>query len=315
MKKVLIAVLALAAVACNKAEIVEQTPANAIAFESVFVDNATKSVSDPSYANDNLFSDFAVYGFVQGATLFDGKPVTGSGINGTWTYTGTQYWIDGAKYNFAAVAPFSNKNWNTTNFGIGETNLYFTNNGTQDVLYAQSAEITGAASGNSKVGFTFRHILSKVKFSFENKYLADDTKIQVRNIKINNAYKTGNVTLTSGTPVWKDQAGTLELKFGNAASAFDANEPIAHNATAESYNELLLIPGAVEGGYKVTFTYDILVGEGETKVKEFTKTATVNFTPEAGHAYDFKATITPGELIEFTVTPITGWTTETEGTM
>ena len=67
MKKVLIAVLALAAVACNKAEIVEQTPANAIAFESVFVDNATKAAYDASYNNTagNL-SEFEVYATITG---------------------------------------------------------------------------------------------------------------------------------------------------------------------------------------------------------------------------------------------------------
>lgn len=315
MKKVLLTLAAVATLAACSTEKTMDFAKDAIAFDNAFVDNATKSVSDPSYTNTKLFGDFAVFGFVEGAVLFNEKPVTGSGINGTWTYSGTQYWIEGAKYNFAAVAPYTDRAWSVTSFAKGETNLSFTNSGTQDVLYAQPTEITAEATGNEKVAFTFRHILSKVKFSFENKYIADNTTIRVRDIKILNAHAAGNVKLTSGEPVWSDQDGTLVLEFGNAATnAVDALEPMAHNAVVESYNELLLIPGAVTNDYTVQFTYDILVGG--TKVKEFTKTSNVDFDPAPGKAYDFKASITPGQAIEFTVSEVKGWdTTPGEDTM
>ena len=186
MKKTLFAVLALAAVAaCNKAEVVEQSAANAIAFDNAFVDNAVKSVSDPSFTNDKLFSDFAVYGFVEGASLFNNVTVSKSITNedlkkSTWKYEGTQYWIAGAKYNFSAVAPKTNGNWTDVSATKDGVSFTFTNNGELDILYAQTPQIEGKASGNPLVEFTFRHILSKVKFSFENGYNASNATIRSR---------------------------------------------------------------------------------------------------------------------------------------
>ena len=119
MKKIFIAALAIAALAaCNKTEVVGVTESNAIAFDNAFVDNATKSVNDPSFTNSNLFTDFAVYGFVEGAVLFDGtkvsKGITNDKLQSAWKYEGTQYWIAGAQYNFNAVAPMTAGGWTKT---------------------------------------------------------------------------------------------------------------------------------------------------------------------------------------------------------
>lgn len=324
MKKTLFAVLALAAVAaCNKAEVVEQSAANAIAFDNAFVDNAVKSVSDPSFTNDKLFSDFAVFGFVEGASLFNNVTVSKSITNedlkkSTWKYEGTQYWIAGAKYNFSAVAPKTNGNWTDVSATKDGVSFTFTNNGELDILYAQTPQIEGKASGNPLVEFTFRHILSKVKFSFENGYNASNATIRVKNVNITNAHATGNVALNNNTS-WTAQAGTLALAFGNAATtAVDAEEAFAFGATVESYNERLLIPGAVTNGYNVTFAVELLVGN--QVVKTYNHTATVTFAPEAGKCYDIKAVINAQNIdpnhaqepIEFTVAALPGWGNATD---
>lgn len=319
MKKTLIAVLALAAVAaCNKAEVVEQNPANAIAFDNVFVDNATKSVSDPSYVDGgNMFSDFAVYGFVEGAVLFDGtrvsKDITNDDLTkSNWKYEGTQYWIAGAQYNFSAVAPMTDAKWTEALATKDGVSFKFTNDGTQDVLYAQAAA-EGKVSGNEVVEFSFRHILSKVKFSFENLYNATNATIRVKNITITNAHKTAQVALGDNT-VWSNWAEPVSLAFGNAATtAVDAEEAYEYGKTVESYNERLLVPGAVTGGYNVTFTVDLLVS-GQL-VKTYEHKATVDFTPEAGKCYDIKAQINAENIdpdheqepIEFSVAALPGW--------
>ncbi len=342
MKKIFIAALAITALAaCNKTEVVGVTESNAIAFDNAFVDNATKSVNDPSFTNDNLFTDFAVYGFVEGAVLFDGTQVTGSAINGEWSYTDTQYWIAGANYNFAAVAPMTSGNWtkktSTVDMTDGSskytvtTNLSFVNNGATDLLYADAGKILGLASGNAKVAFTFRHVLSKVKFSFENAYNASAATIKVYDVKITNAYQKGNVALTSASTAWSDQAQTLVLDFGAAVNEgvddADADgvqinntaDAFAYNTTLESYNELLLIPGAVAGGYNVTFKVDLLVSD--QKIKTYEHTAKVNFAPAPGTCYDIKAVVNAEnidpeqeqEAIQFTVTEINGWADPADG--
>ena len=320
MKKIFIAVLALAAVAaCNKAEVVEQNPGNAIGFDNVFVNNATKSVDDPSFDADNMFDDFAVYGFVEGAELFNGttvsKEISNDDLKDTeWKYTGTQYWIAGAKYNFSAVAPVTDKKWEKTAADTDGVTLTFTNDGTQDLLYAKTDEIEGEVSGNDVVSFQFRHVLSKVKLSFENEYNASNATIQVRDIKIVNAYATGNVALDANT-TWTAQAGKLLLEFGNAAvTGADALEPFGFNEAVESYKELLIIPGGVEGGYVIEFVVDLLVNG--TKVTDYEHTAKVDFTPVAGNCYDIKATINASNIdpahaqepIQFTVAALPGWT-------
>lgn len=317
MKKTLLAIAAMVAmVACNNDYVVKEAAPEAISFDNVFVDNATRSVNDPSYTNTKLFSNFQVYGYVEGQPLFNaensGVTVSGSGLgeSGSWTYTGTQYWIPGAEYNFSAVAPATG--WTKTAANATSTTLSFTNDGKHDLLYAQTAAIEGQESGsNEKVAFTFRHILSKVKFSFENAYNATNTVLQVRDIMINNAYANGSVVLTDTDTNWTVLANsnTLDLSFGNAntTSINTDAQTFAYEAEVESHEELLLIPFEYTDSNKlnITFEYDIVVS-GEV-VATFPVTSEVAVNLEPGKAYDFKATITPGDPIVFTVTTVNDW--------
>lgn len=325
MKKTLLLVAAaVALVACSNEETVRQSAREAIGFDNAFVENSTRSVNDPSFDADNMFSDFAVYGFVEGAVLFDGTAVSKS-INNTdlssyWKYAGTQYWVAGANYNFNAVAPLTNGGWTKTAADATSTTLSFTNDGTTDLLYAY-ATAEGQAENNQPVAFTFRHTLSKVKLSFENAYNATNATIKVRDVKITDAYATGNVVLTDAT-AWSTQDGKLELAFGNAvaddATSTDALA-FAYNTTLESYNELFMIPGegpTLDGEkhtYTVTFTVDLIVSG--TVVKTYEHTINAVFAPEAGKSYDLKATINAENIdpehaqepIEFTVNALPGW--------
>ena len=328
MKKIIYAVLALAAVAsCNKTEVVGVTESNAITFDNAFVDNATKSVNDPSFTNSNLFNDFAVYGFVEGAVLFDGtqvsKSITNTELQSDWKYAGTQYWIAGAQYKFNAVAPMTNGGWTKTAADEASTTLSFTNNGTTDLLYATVAQ-EGKASGNAQVAFTFRHVLSKVKFSFENAYNATNATIKVKNIKITNPHKTAGVVLTAAT-AWDGHASAadFELSFGmatddEATTGEKENAEVAYafGKTYESQNELFLIPSDTYP-YNVTFDVDLLVS-GQL-IDTYTHTVTANFAPVAGNSYDIKAVINATNIdpeqaqepIEFTVNPLPDWGTAT----
>lgn len=323
MKKIFVAMLALAAAtACSNDELVSVNQ-EAIGFDNAFINNSVRSVKDPSFKEGKMFTDFAVYGYVEGAVLLNGVRVAQDVTNedlkkSTWKYEGTQYWIAGANYNFNAVAPF-NGGWTKTAADATSTTLSFTNNGTTDLLYAHTTA-QGKVSGNDLVGFTFRHVLSKVKFSFKNDYNATNATIGVKNVKITDAYATGTVTLGAATE-WSAQDGTLTLNFGNAAvTAVNAEEAFGYTKTVESYNELLLIPGAgpteVKGKktYTITFTVDLLVSG--TVVKSYPHTINAEFAPEAGNSYNLTATINATNIdplhqqepIEFTVTEVKDWT-------
>ena len=77
-----------------------------IGFSNAFVDNATRSVVDPSFTVATL-RNFAVYGFTQNGQIFDGVTVSSADNGSTWTYNPIQYWVEGNQYAFAAIAPAS----------------------------------------------------------------------------------------------------------------------------------------------------------------------------------------------------------------
>ena len=348
MKKTFLAILVAATlVACAKEDVISQNN-EAIGFKQAFVDNSVRSVEDPSFSNTNLFSSFAVYGTVENAPLFNKVEVSGSDLNGTWTYEGTQYWIAGAKYNFAAIAPyakgvadaFSVVENSVTGEGqptyVGKTTLSNYVNDDTDLLYAQNAEVSGQLSGNQKVAFTFRHTLSKVKFSFKNAYNASNATIAVRDIKIANAYNLADVELTATTTAWSNPEGSKPIFFGDVTlddasgdyddATTDVQKPAevkyAYNNTYESFYERLIIPTAdadTKKTYQIEFTVDlyvnnVLVASYDRTVAN-SKNATVEFAPQPGCSYDIAAEITATNIdpthaqepIQFTVTAITDW--------
>lgn len=339
MKKTLLAILAtVAMVACSNDEIVREAAPEAIGFDNAFIDNATRSIVDPSLTVGTL-EDFAVYGYVENgnnsAVLFDGIRVY---EDGGWKYDVTQYWIEGATYNFNAVAPKpeTGGNWTKTAATKDATTLSFTNDGDTDLLYAKSTEITGQASGsNNPVAFTFRHALSKVKFSFTNNYDATNSSIRIKNVKITDAYETGTAVLANSAN-WSDRTGTLELSFGDAV--VDDTDTVADafvkGKTVESYNELFLIPGAgrdvtvtnadsstttYDDVYTITFTVELLMNGN--LLATYPHTVYTTFVPEAGKAYDLAAVIdyenidpdTKQDPIVFTVTEIIDWDNDHDG--
>ena len=350
MKKVIFALAAVVALAaCSKEQTVVMPEGNAIGFNT-FVDKATRSAEDPSFTNDNLFANFGVFGTVEGAPLFNNVEVKKNGS--AWEYANTQYWITGANYNFAAVAPqtlndtavYTNAAYAVTSTGegaektySGTTTLSFVNNGTTDLLYAEAKAIgkVGESSGakNDVVGFTFRHVLSKVKFSFQNDYNATNSFIAVKNIQIKNAYASAKATLNANT-VWEEQTGVLVLSFGDAtdnesttATKENTVSKYAYPYVYESQKELLLIPGAAtplqgdaeKAGYKVTFDVELYIGDA--LIKSYPHVAYADFTPVAGNCYDIKTAITTSNIdpdhqqepIQFTVTAIGEWGTDDNG--
>ena len=179
-----------------------------------------------------------------------------------------------------------------------------------------------------------------------NAYEATNSSIRVKDIKILNPYKTGDVVLkatTDATPTeWSNQAVDATtpfiLNFGDAALTEEDNDAtiddndkgyaFTANNTVESYNELFMIPGATTNtltnadgstttyNYIVEFTVELLVNSQE--ITQYTHTIYTTFAPKPGEAYDLVATIdadnidptTSQEAIEFTVTTITDWDTD-----
>lgn len=323
MKKVIFALAAVVALAaCSKEQTVSFDKGAAIGFDT-FVDNATR-VDDKTLTKDNM-SNFAVYGSVTnaGATalIFNNvkvaKDITNDDLKSDWKYQGTQYWINGANYDFAAVAPYKCGAEGAFDASTKKTTIDFTNDGVTDLLYAQTTA-EGQAEKNAAVAFTFRHLLSKVKFSFENQYLSTGSTIAVREIKLTNAHETASVTLDATNTAWTGHDGSVLINFGNTENTTGvAATSIAQGKEWESENVRFIIPGA-EYTYTVSFLVDVLYGT--TVVETYEHTASLTFAPTAGAAYDIKTVIShtnidpdqAQEPIEFTVNEFDGWAAPVE---
>lgn len=331
MKKVFFLGIAAATMlaSCSKDETVDVPQGKAIGFSNTFVDNATRSVVDPSFTTTSL-GKFAVYGFTQNGQIFNGVPVSSADNGSTWTYNPIQYWVKGNQYAFAAIAPASvsvsdakRTGTSVDDYKVGMT-VSFTNDGKTDLLYANggafNADETFMASPKT-VSLTFKHQLSKVKFSFENN-VSGAYKIKVTNVKITDAKSSGTLTVsTAADNAWSNVGGTpLELAFG-AAGTTDANtaDAIAFGSEVETYNEQLMIPTASTVSYNVTFTVELL--KDDVPMGTYHHTATIKGVElELGYCYDFAAELNAENIvgdpddpnaqlkpITFTVNEISGW--------
>lgn len=285
MKKLFImglAAMGLALTACNSDETVEMAKGNAIGFKT-FVNNSTRVATD---ATTTDLKSFKVWGLMNNGTQ-TGKPFVAQEVtkeNNTWSYTPPVYWEKGYAYSFVALAPNDAydftaptviNNWGSLTFnnGTGET----------DLIYATAKQETVA--GNtcpSPVDLTFNHMLSRVRFQFENG-MDDGSVLTVSNVKITDAYTSGTATLAEqlANLRWTPGQGTGELEFGGA----DAMDKNAKKATGHKY----MIPATKD--YKLSFTVT-RVHHGVTDVYNHNDVPLQGLTFEPGKSYQLTAKFT-----------------------
>lgn len=290
MKKLFImglAAMGLALTACNSDETVEMAKGNAIGFKT-FVNNSTRVANDVTTTD---LKSFKVWGLMndgtQTGTPFVGKEVT-KGADG-WSYQTPVYWEKGYAYSFVALAPNDAYTF-TAPTEINTWGSLTFNNGTgeTDLIYATAKQTT--VEGNTcppDVNLTFNHMLSRVRFQFENG-MDDGSVLTVSNVKITDACTSGTATLAEQLAdlTWNPVQGTGALEFGDAAAMEQQN---AKAETAHKY----MIPA--DKAYNLTFTvtrvhhgvtdtYDHTVPLPQTKMKQ-------------GLSYQFVATLTANNII------------------
>lgn len=307
MKKLLVmglAAMGLALTACNSDETVEVAKGKAIGFKT-FVNNSTRAANDVT--TDNLDA-FKVWGLMnkgdQTGTPFVAKDVTKA--NGAWSYAPPVYWEKGYAYSFVALAPNNTytftaptviNTWGSLTFdnGAGETDLIYAT--------AKQSTVTGDVCPLS-VNLTFNHMLSRVRFQFENGML-DGSKLTVSNVKINDAYTSGTATLAEQLAglSWTTGQTTGALEFGDAAAMKQQN---AKAETAHKY----MIPA--DKAYNLTFT---VTREHHGVTDTYNHTVTLpKIAMTQGLSYQFVAKFTaeninPGQVlcpITFTA-EVKGW--------
>lgn len=330
MKKIFLAVLAVATLAsCATDEIVSTPKGAAIGFDEAFVDNSTRA-NDITSAN---IANFSVYGSVvkggQQGLIFNNQKVVKNGT--AYEYSPAQYWIAAANYYFVAIAPYSDV-WGYTptdnlaqNGTITLDNSASGANANVDLLYAYNAptktpdEIT---SQPDPVAFTFKHLLSRVKFTFHNKFNAgSNIELVVSGVKVNNVFQSGSLAVTNGQVETWDVTGVAidEFVFGNVnETASQAADPtkIADNNGYASTEYFYFIPA--EATYEVEF--DVNLWQAGVSVDTYHHTVNVPAKLEMGRSYNIVAELAPGNVsddptntvypIEFTVTEVEEWVTD-----
>ena len=319
MKKILFTVLAVAAlVSCSKEHVVVEQPKAAIGFDT-FVENSTR-------ANDLVVGnfDFGVYGLVEkgnnSALIFDNQTVNANG-----EYSPAQYWIAAAQYYFTAIAPKTtpaNATWSYATTTAHTGTITFDNSAAaanQDLLFAYNKpaqtpdKITAAPD---VVGFTFNHMLSRVRFTFANGFgEGSNITLQVYDVTITDAYATADLVVTNGAPAaaWTNFGeATFSKNFGKVGGATPATLTDKGTTMSAATEHFYLIPA--DKAYNVTFKVDLY--QAGVKLDTYNRTATIPATAMAkGMSYDIKTTLTAqntsddGELypILFEVTAVTDW--------
>ena len=289
MKKIFIAIVALAAaVSCSNDDIIS-IDRQAIGFGNPFVENSVRA----DYSDGKTLGAFTVYGTVtsksnsNSVALFggNGANVTGSVGAAAWNCEETEYWVPNCTYAFQAVADGVINNGAIT-VSVG--------NGDLDLLYAEkSAETdenaapTSGVNGNKVVEFNFTHLMSKVGFSFVNG-------------SANNAY---GYNITAVSFKGHDTTGTYTISESKWDTAVTASDTALSFGTGTTTHQI--IPG--KQTLNVTVAYDIVYKDKTISSTSFTKPLK-EYNFEESKSYCIVVTIpAPGKEIQFNVEEIAGW--------
>lgn len=291
-----VAVAALALSACSKNETVEVAGNQAIEF-GTFVNNNTRAIID-----DGSLETFYVFGGYQAVPdAFDNTPV---GVDGQtqvlWTANSYKFaaYSDG-NAKFAATHSFEDNTLTFTGYEAGTNDLVAAVNTYDNSEWDETSDIAA-------VGLNFKHLLTKIKFTFTTD-AAESYTMAVSNIRIANAVKTGTATYNGGeSTAWTGNAdGTYEIADIADIATADPN-------VAVSTDEYFVIP---QNNASLQVTFDVTVTSDDESIEPLTNSFTGSLAVTdasnlwvSGFAYNYTAHIELKDVdgsvkyIEFTPT-------------
>lgn len=238
-----------------------------------------------------------------------------------WKYDQIRYWIPGAKYSFAAFAPFASAGdydgGNKLSNGsvsysddpapvleITEYNTIATDSRSEDLMVAHYVRDNSSSKDYSVVPLTFEHILSCVTFSIRNTMNEDVTKlseIQLSGLK----YKC-NITLnpTSVSVVCSDDVD-LSVASENRVSQDDGTPFLRKGMSEKEYKPLFdcgvltLLPQRLYGN-DIKLTFKIHRDASDNVGKSYSlNLGSVEALREwkAGKKYDYMMSITSKDVL------------------
>ena len=327
MKKLFVAVLAVAALASCAQEDVILNNDKAITFGDAYVANSTKAI----YEGTNYVQAFQVWGTVtpagdtESVILYNGANVTRpAGLTGynpatAWECTVQRFWTPNCNYAFYAVVDA--KTVNATGGVPTSIEYEAVATGDKDLLYGATTKEVGAdASNPGLVAFTMQHLLSKITFKVINPAENGDYSYNVKTITVSGAYASGTYTFAdtakanANDGVWAGEGTMSALSFAGTPTT----TPLASGATHTPTEAYVIIPG--EPKLTITIVTETVFG-GKVVSPAQTHTLTVNTTDSAedddtdiafakNTHYNFAVTLPePGKPIQFTIEEVDGFPT------
>lgn len=336
MKKIFIlaAVTAIALTACTKTETTAVSEGNLIKFDNAFVGNVTKAD-----ITKNNFATFWVYGSANtdadnwADTKFTNSKVTkgeaGIGDNSVWSSEEKAYWTPNADHFFAAYANGTDYIADASlDFDAATSKLTFNNYtaGDYDLVAAvatKDAVTVDGGTGAGNVAFSFVHMLSKVKFTF-NTEAAHEQVMKVSDLKFT-AVKTTSGDITSNNTVsWTTTGSPATAEYIYDVTSL---EDFAAESQGPFFSEMYVIPQgntSLTVSFKVTWKSSDAATEesGDSSYKEATFRGNLSYDSkwQPGYSYNYIATINPEDVnpaledqqITFQVDEVKGWESDTE---
>lgn len=314
MKKSLfvLGVAVAALTGCSQSEVTDIAESSAIKFSKAFVGNPTKSAT---VVDNNNIQSFYVYAYENDNALLTNENVYLQ--NGLWAYDNIKVWNNGSTYAFAAysnggtakgVGSLENVSYDKN---AGELKISsYTANGDDDLLASISTETL--ADANTPVAFTFKHVLSMVKFTVKSG-LGNDKELVINSLTVeaNKVQNNGDLTYSTAATNWE---------LAQSGQTYASLSAAGLNATTETpaEAEFTVLPQTVSGGFTVTIDATI-TPEGEEAPINKTFTATIiedNAKWDEGNRYNYIATIkaTDMDIIEFDAPQVDDWNDILPGT-
>lgn len=331
----LLGVAVAAMTSCSNDKLLDQAEPiqRAIGFDS-FVNKGTKATSVTNEVKADNLNRFYVYGYHNGtpSVVFNNVSVIKAGDDWTMEESNEKNW-ETKSYNFAAyadgpgVASYSGSSLTTsfTNATLSFTD-YSTTSNQNDLIAALYARDNTNVLNTSIVALDFKHLLSKVDFTFENTN-DNDLLMVVENVKL--TVKTvADCDYNATATVWKNfDSETIyelaqptngtddEVLFGgdNDLKSTAKKFIIEQGETSNVSTEYFVIPSQSDATitYDVTF-YDLAGNLVETKANQVLSLfptidqTKISWTPSYIYKYNVQLPASP-KKIEFTVNTVGDW--------
>ncbi len=314
MKKslIILAAAALAMAACTTTKDIDYGVAQAskqVSFTS-HVNKNTRALSNDNFSQFNVFGSYTTATSTTPTQVFNDIAVTKNGTD--WTYSGdARYWIKDATYTFYAYSK-ENAKTTTSRFNAAELTLenYIVNaanDNQKDLVFASAKNIIGKESGNEKVAFDFKHILSKIRFTFTSNFPVG-YKVRVDQVEVRNFRDQG--TFTASTGEWSAQSRTNNaeladqmIKISVPFAEADADKDLAPQDEVVTKDIYMLPFAYTQPNVRLYFRLTITNANNEV-VSQKVNYGAFKPTWAKGTAYNYKVTLTGAEAglekIEFT---------------